>query len=259
MKKILVSAISFVNTEKPKSEIYTIFAKRLIDDVLTKTHYDIMVSTNKTELFDDVPKSDRVKINQIDLGNHRTHVGAFNQLLKFYAIKNVDPKYDWVLYLDCDAGFTEQINAEEIENYLNSCELENYDMCALRTDATYSLSEKEFLETINLNSYPRPLFNPKFMFYGTNELWKGAVLPSEHIFLIKNNEKLPQMAKHFENFCTKFETQEPNNIITFDMEAFEIGVSAHLAGFKVKELGWGNQTNLLKIGFNHNNWEKIKV
>ena len=67
------------------------------------------------------------------------------------------------------------------------------------------------------------------------------------------------MAKHFEDFCTKFETQEANNIITFDMEAFEIGVSAHLSGFKVKEIGWGNQTSLLKVGFNANNWEKVKI
>jgi hypothetical protein len=259
MIKILVSTISFVNTEKPQSEIYTTFAKRLVNDVLTKTHYDVMVSTNKSELFNDIPKSDRVKINQIDLENHKTHVGAFNQLLKFYAIKNINPMYDWVLYLDCDSGFTEQINADKIENYLNSCDLEGYDMCAVRTDATYNLYEKEFLETTDLNAYPRPLFNSKFIFYGTNELWKGAVLPSEHILLLKNNEKLSQMAKHFENFCTKFETQEPNSIITFDMEAFEIGVSAHLAGYKVKELGWGNQINLLKVGFNYNNWEKIKI
>lgn len=259
MKKILVSTISFVNTEKTGSEIYTTFAKRLVDDVLTKTHYDVMVSTNKSELFEDVSNLDRVKINQVDLINHRTHVGAFNQLLKFYAIKDINSMYDWVLYLDCDAGFIEQINSDDIENYLNSCELDGYDMCALRTDATYIQSEKEFLETTDLNAYPKPLFNPKFIFYGTNDLWKGAVLPSEHILLIKNNEKLPKMAKHFEDFCTKFETQEANNIITFVMEAFEIGVSAHLSGFKVKEIGWGNQTSLLKVGFNANNWEKVKI
>ena len=120
MKKILVSTISFVNTEKTGSEIYTTFAKRLVDDVLTKTHYDVMVSTNKSELFDDVSNLDRVKINQVDLINHRTHVGAFNQLLKFYAIKDINSMYDWVLYLDCDAGFIEQINSDDIENYLKS-------------------------------------------------------------------------------------------------------------------------------------------
>lgn len=257
--KILVSTISFVNTEKTGSEIYTTFAKRLVNDVLIKTPYSVMVSTNRSELFDEVSKIDRVKINQVNMRNHRTHVGAFNQLLKFYAIQDIDSAYDWVLYLDCDAGFTEQINPIDIENYLNSCEFEGYDMCALRTDATYSLSEQEFLETKDLNPWEQKLFNNKFRFYGANELWRGAVLPSEHILLIKNNDKLSQMSKYFENFCTQFETQESDNIMTYDMEAFEIGVSAHLAGMKVKELGWNNQTNLLKIGFNANNWEKIKI
>ena len=257
--KILVSAISFVNTERQQSEIYTTFAKRLADDVLTKTNYDIMISTNKSELFDNIIKKDRVKINQVDMRNHKTHVGAFNQLLKFYAIQNIDPSYDWVLYLDCDAGFTQQINSDDIENYLEACDLENYDMCALRTDATYEIAEQQYLETKDLDPWKSGLFNAKFKFYGLNNLWRGAVLPSEHILLIKNNNKLIEMSKYFENFCTQFETQESDNIITYDMEAFEIGVSAHLAGMKVKELGWSTQTDLLKIGFNANNWEKIKV
>jgi hypothetical protein len=43
------------------------------------------------------------------------------------------------------------------------------------------------------------------------------------------------------------------------MEAFEIGVSAHLAGYNVKEMGWSNQNDIFKVGFNANNWEKIKI
>ena len=65
MKNILVSAISIVNPVKEGSEIYTTYAKRLIDDVITKTPYDIMISTNRIDLFDDVinQKNNRVKIN----------------------------------------------------------------------------------------------------------------------------------------------------------------------------------------------------
>ena len=43
------------------------------------------------------------------------------------------------------------------------------------------------------------------------------------------------------------------------MESFEIGISAHLSGFNVREMGWENQHSILKVGFNANNWEKIKV
>jgi hypothetical protein len=42
------------------------------------------------------------------------------------------------------------------------------------------------------------------------------------------------------------------------MEAFEIGVSAFLAGYNVGEMGWGTSLEVLKVGFNHNNWEKVK-
>jgi hypothetical protein len=101
MKKILVSAISFVNERKQGSEIYTRFAKRLIDDVIKKTPWDVMVSTNRPDLFDDVTNpNDRVFIKEDKLENHKTHVGAFNQLLKFSAIKDINSSYDYVLYMD---------------------------------------------------------------------------------------------------------------------------------------------------------------
>jgi hypothetical protein len=258
MRKILVSAISFVNERKNGSEIYTTFAKRLIDDVLTKTPWDIMVSTNRGDLFQDI-SSDRLTINEDKLENHKTHVGAFNQLLKFISIKDIDPLYDYVLYMDCDAGFVDNVNLDDVDRMINYWESLGHDMVALRTDATYDLSEKEFNETKDSETWPRPLFNNKFKFYGVRPEWRGSKLPSEHVFLVKNSEKLQVMANYFEDLCTLFETQDENNPITFDMEAFEIGVSAHSAGYNMGEMGWANQSSIFKIGFNANNWEKIKI
>ena len=85
MKNILVSAISYINSEREGSEIYTTFAKRLINDVLTKTPYDVMVTTNAPSHFEDERNNNpnRVIITENKLENHKTHVGAFNQLLKF--------------------------------------------------------------------------------------------------------------------------------------------------------------------------------
>lgn len=96
---ILVSTICFVNRDKPGAEIYATFAKRLINDIMTKTPYDIMVTTNEPEHFqDDIQNwGDRVTVRTELLENHRLVVGVFNQLLKFYTIKNIDSKYDWVL------------------------------------------------------------------------------------------------------------------------------------------------------------------
>lgn len=260
MRKILVSAISFVNERKKGSEIYTKFAKRLIDDVINKTPWDVMVTTNRIDLFEDTPNTDgRVFIKEDKLENHKTHVGAFNQLLKFSAIKNINPDYDYVLYLDCDAGFTENVNIDDVENKINFWEKDGYDMVALRTDATYVWAEELFDKTKDLNTLPKPLFNPKFLLYGKHDEWRGAKLPSEHIFLIKNDQKLQLMSEEFEKLCTIFEKQNENHPISFDMEAFEIGVSAHLAGYNMGEMGWANQNQILKVGFNANNWEKVKI
>ena len=49
--------------------------------------------------------------------------------------------------------------------------------------------------------------NNKFIFYGVNPEWRKATLPSEHMLLIKNNDKLPVMCDEFEKFCTKFNYQ----------------------------------------------------
>jgi hypothetical protein len=62
MKKILVSTISFVNNKKTGSEIYTTFAKRLVNDVLTKTPWDVMVSTNRSDLFQDIQQENTIQI-----------------------------------------------------------------------------------------------------------------------------------------------------------------------------------------------------
>jgi hypothetical protein len=259
MRKILVSAISFVNKEKVGSEIYTTFANRLVNDVLTKTPYDVLITTNYYDNFLEPLKQfpDRVIVRDEKLENHKTHVGAFNQLLKFYAIRNIDKKYDWVLYLDCDAGFTTKIDIDVLEKQMDDWESQGYDMLALRTNATYIESESQYLSS--LTNGKKHLFDDKFRFYGVNPEWRGACLPSEHILLIKNNNKLEVMSEEFEKFCTKFETQENNNIITYDMEAFEIGVSAFIAGYNVGEMTWGKQGEILKVGFNFNNWEKIKI
>jgi hypothetical protein len=119
----------------------------------------------------------------------------------------------------------------------------NINHTACSTDHTFSFLDK---------------FDNKFKFYGIKPEWRGSCFPSEHILLIKNNEKLQVMANEFETFCTKFESQDINHPITWDMEAFEIGVSAFLAGYNVGEMDWNNQCNVLKVGFNYNNWEKIK-
>ena len=272
---ILISKICFVNINKPGAEIYATFAKRLINDIMTKTPYDIMVTTNEPEHFqEDVQNwGSRVIIRTELLENHRLVVGVFNQLLKFYTIKNIDSKYQWVLYLDCDAGLTGDWNVNDVENKISQWEESGYDILGTRTNAILR-SELEQHEKVlkehndeiekgNINHYyGGTLFSNKFIFYNVSSEngpfeWFDAKLPSEHVLLVKNDEKLEKMAEIFEDFCNKFETQGPHPI-TVDMEAFEIGVSAKLAGYNMGDFGNDGLYHIIKIVCNHNNWEKVK-
>ena len=272
---ILISTICFVNRNKPGAEIYATFAKRLINDIMTKTPYDIMVTTNEPEHFqEDVQNwGSRVIIRTELLENHRLVVGVFNQLLKFYTIKNIDSKYQWVLYLDCDAGLTGDWNVNDVENKISQWEESGYDILGTRTNAILR-SELEQHEKVlkehndeiekgNINHYyGGTLFSNKFIFYNVSSEngpfeWFDAKLPSEHVLLVKNDEKLEKMAEIFEDFCNKFETQGPHPI-TVDMEAFEIGVSAKLAGYNMGDFGNDGLYHIIKIVCNHNNWEKVK-
>jgi hypothetical protein len=273
---ILVSSICFINRNKSGAEIYATFANRQIDDAMTKTPYDIRVITNEPELFEENQNKwgDRVTIVYDNLENNQIAVGPFNQLLKYKTMENVPKKYDWLLYLDCDAGFIDNVNVDLIEENIQRWEEQGYDILGTRTNCTVKgelldherRMEKAKSEGRELIIWGEGnLFSAKFVYYGVSTEngpfeWFDAMMPSEHILLIKNNEKLSIMASEFKNFCTVFEKQmETGNIATWDMEAFEIGISAKLAGYNMGELGTYGHHDVLKVGFNSNNWEKIKL
>ena len=272
---ILVSTICFINRNKPGAEIYATFAKRLVNDIMTKTPYDIMITTNEPEHFQNELEiwGNRVIVRRELLENHRLVVGVFNQLLKFYTIKNIDSKYNWVFYLDCDAGLTGSWDINEVENKINEWENQGYDILGTRTNAIlYSelLQHEKILKEHNdeiakdnvNHYYGGTLFSDKFLFYNVSSEngpfeWFDAKLPSEHVLLIKNDEKLQKMAEIFEDFCFKFEAQGEYPV-TVDMEAFEIGVSAKLAGYNMGDFGNDGLYHVIKVICNHNNWEKVK-
>jgi hypothetical protein len=274
---ILVSSICFINRNKPGAEIYATFANRLLNDVMTKTPYDFRVITNEPSHFYESQNKwgKRIIITEDNLVNERLTVGPFNQLLKYKTMLGVDKKYDWLLYLDCDAGFTGELDSNAIDQQTKVWESQGYDFLAARTNAVlrYELQDheekqKKFYE-LNPDNKFNPwthggnLFSAKFIFYnvtsenGPHE-WMDAKLPSEHVWYIKNDNKMEKLGKQFKKFNEKFETQTPENLITWDMEAFEVGVSALISGYNMGDLGNDGQFHIFKIGFNLNNWEKVK-
>jgi len=274
---VLVSAICFVNRNKPGAEIYATFANRLLIDVMNKTPYDFRIITNEPSHFDENKQAwgNRVIVTHDNLEGEKLTVGPFNQLLKYKTMIDVDKKYDWLLYLDCDAGFTGELDINLLETQTKNWENSGYDFLASRTNAVlkFELSDHEEKQNAFYQSNPDGSYNPwvhggnlfssKFIFYnvtsqnGPHE-WMEAKLPSEHVWYIKNDNKLEKLGKIFKSFNEKFETQTPDNLITWDMEAFEVGVSALLAGYNMGDLGNDGQFHVLKIGFNFNNWEKVK-
>lgn len=272
---ILISTICFINRNKPGAEIYATFTQRLIEDIMSKTPFDIMVTTNESEHFTQQKEKygERIIVRTEGLENHRLTVGPFNQLLKFFSIKDIDSKYDWVLYLDCDAGLSGSWDIPTVENLLRKKLSEGYDFLGTRTNCILLgelLDHEKKVEEYNKlvengekNPYVAPnLFSKKFVFYEVSsengpKNWFDAKLPSEHVLLIKNDEKLPKMCQTFEDFCFKFETQV-DNIITWDMEAFEIGVSALISGYNIGELDNYELYNVIQAVCNYNNWEKVK-
>jgi hypothetical protein len=280
---LLVTAICFINRKKQGAEIYATFANRLLIDVMRKTPYDFRIITNEPHHFDDNKNAwgDRVIVTTDNLDGEKITVGPFNQLLKYKTMIGVDKKYDWLLYLDCDAGFTSELDIERLEKQIRNWETQGYDFLAARTNAVLrnELKDHENKKNNFIQSNPGSEFNPwihggnlfsaKFIFYnitsvsgpiewGDPSKWMDSKLPSEHVWLIKNNEKLERCGRIFKSLNEKFETQSPDNLITWDMEAFEVGVSAKLSGYNMGDLGNDGEFHILKIGFNHNNWEKVK-
>jgi hypothetical protein len=239
---------------------------------MVKSPYDVRIITNEPEHFkEDIQKwGERVIIKHDDLSNNQIYVGAFNQMLKYKTMQDVSKKYDWLLYLDCDAGFTDTLNSAQIDSFLAYVEEQGYDMLGTRTNCI--VKNELFDHESKIKKWeqdpsqynPGNLFSSKFIFYKMSSdkgpfEWFDAVLPSEHVLLIKNNEKLAIMATEFEKFNQKFETQvDLPYIITYDMEAFEIGVSAKLAGYNVGDFGNDGLYHIIKVVCNHNNWEKVK-
>ena len=252
MLNILISTICFINRNKPGAEIYAVFAARLIEDVLQKTSFDVMVTTNEVDLFAKYKNNTRVILREDVLNKHKLYVGRFNQMLKFLSIKNIDKKYDWVMYLDCDAGINKIWDPQEISNKIMHHKNLGYDMIATRTNAILKDELKSYEET------GKNIFHEKFSFYNVTTAngpfeWFDARLPSEHIFIVENSDKLPLMCDQFEYFCTRFESQPSvGYYVAVDMEAFEIGVSATIAGYKMNEIG-NDQYDLFGTLCNLNN------
>jgi hypothetical protein len=277
--KLLVSTICFINFDKPGAEIYATFANRLIDDVMIKSPWDIRVATNAPEKFQEALEKygDRVSLHVDMLEDNRVAVGAFNQLLKYMALKDISLEYDWVMYLDCDAGLRQPIDEVLVQEHIDRWESQGYDAIGVRTNAILGTELERHeehlreLQRLKDNGDPNPwvamnLFSVKFNFYNiksdtVDPLWLDASMPSEHFLLLKNppNGKLQRMSDRISEFNKILIAQTSHHPIIADMEAFEIGVAAKVAGYTMGDAGDYGHSWVMCVNFNGSNWERIKL
>jgi hypothetical protein len=259
-----MTTICFINRAKPGAEIYATFAKRLVDSALKYTNFDIRIATNEPELFEEtLTLSPRISLLVNRLEKNRVAVGPFNQLLKFFALKDIPETYDYVLYLDCDAGFVDTIDESLLKQEISAFEHAGYNGMVFRSSTEYLMQALHNHEDIHKKD--REMFSAKFIFYDVTtenipEEWKDATLPCEHILFLKNESgKIQAMSDKISEFNDKLESQHDYVACASDMEAFELGISAKLAGFKFAELGTYIHNEVLKVKFNGSNWERVKL
>jgi hypothetical protein len=264
--KILVSTICFIQPNKIKdgAEIYATFANRLIDSTMEKTNFDIRVATNRPELFSDalLKYGDRVSLFVDTLEDKQVWVGAFNQLLKFLALKDVPSKYDYVLYLDCDSSFFKTVDNELVTETITKLEENNQNGMVNRSGTGY------FLQQLTEHcSGIANMFSAKFNFYNLNlntvpPEWEDAPMPCEHILFLKNEDnKLQIMSDKIAEFNEKLESQigQPYIACSPDMEAFELGIGVKVAGYKLAEIDSYIHHDVFCVKYNGSNWEKAKL
>lgn len=265
--KILVTTICFIQDKDkyPDAELYGKYANRLIESCMKNSSFDIRVATNRPDVFLEAVNrhKGRVFILQDDLSNNKIRVGHFNQLLKFIAFKDIPAEYDYILYVDCDSGFINEVDNKKIEDYVIVNQTKGFNGAAARADVDYL--ERELTEEANGR---KGMFNNKFLLYGLTlenlpHEWKNSSMPCEHILFLKNDpDKVKAVSDKIAEFNSIFENQLIENngpVLGIDMEAFEIGVSLNIAGYKCIELSTGEQQEIFGIGYNASNLERIKV
>jgi len=251
---ILLTSICFIDHNKSTSGDYVLSAHKLINDIMTKTTYDFRLITNSISEFLIYKKSsysNRITIVEDNLIEDQLIVGKFNQLLKYKIFFGIPSEYDWILYLDCDVGFSNSVNHESIKSltktyYENGCDFLGTRTHFILKDQLIDHEEKiKYCNDNDIDFVPwginSNLFSPKFVYYDVTsenipQEWLDVKLPDEHMFYFKNSNKTELMGYKLKDFCKKYENQLGGEIITISIEAFEIGISAKMAGYSICDL-----------------------
>ena len=242
------------------------YTLKLIKDTLDLTPLDIYIVTdfrniieeeygNNPRIFISDTSRDQFKL-RIPIGPNK---GAddFNFNIRYKALEFVQDLEDTlIIFTDCDNSvdwWDDKIMNEFLEREINN----GYTFFGPRTDlkleniySKFKSNAKDF-DPINSphNMEKLTIFWHKFFNFDVvdniPQEWLQAPLPAEYMLLFYNKDNmLKKMVDQWKYFCEYVQNKE-YGWGTW-AEGFEIGISAHLAGFNPKD-----------ISFSHHIWNKF--
>lgn len=251
MRKILTT----LSVGETYTKYYTL---KLIEDTLNITPLDIYIVTDFRNIIEEkYGDNPRIFISDITRDEFKLRIpigpnkGAddFNFNLRYRALEFVQDLEDTlIIFSDCDNS-VDWWDDEKINTFLTENINQGYDFFGPRTDLKLSKMFDQFKsnsEGFDPITSPHDmgkltLFWHKFYNYDcSNELpkeWANAPLPAEYMLLFYNTggklRKMVEQWKYFFNYL-----QDRDYSWGTWAEGFEIGISAELAGFNSKDIGF---------------------
>jgi len=238
------------------------YTMRLIEDVLLLSDVNIYITTDCDEIIlEKYEKNNRVIVNPIERKDYVISLpigkikGAsdFNFNLRYLCLEHVQDLEDTlVIFTDCDNSF-DWWDRNLVESFVKEHLQNNLDFFAPRT--MYKLINgvntfnQNYKSDKELNYADHTVIWHKFFNYDlfdekTNGVpnievhpWKYSPIPTEYLVIMYNKEdKLKRMVDQWKLFYKTLNSKD----YTYGTwaEGFEIGVSAHVAGFKDYDIGY---------------------
>lgn len=224
-------------------------AKKLTEEILSKTNHDVLISTNDVNFFSEINSDRCIVRDNIRKNTKLTHGYEFNYNLKHHAFEDIDEKYDFILYLDCDIKMLSWTQ-ESDDVFITT--MKDFDFGADRLNCELDQQIKELKEKGNC------LFRHKITNYDIlskypmdDDIMK-SLLPSEHFLILKND---PTKVKKFQQKWEEMDyyLQSKNCTSCSWGDGFEIGIAARYAGYhKTINLNPGYWKIKLGLEFNGN-------
>jgi hypothetical protein len=244
--KILFTFLS-ISTE---NDFYLNASKNLVNEILSNSSHDILLTTNNVEYFDEINNPRFSVRNNVPENSMFTYKngGEFNYNLKYLAFKDLPNDYDVIFYVDGDikSNFWNDFSEFRLKELMGS-----YDFVATRLNCILKNEVKQHIETGSA------LFSHKILSYnvlswGLNDPIMDSCLPSEHFLIFKyNKEKLETFANKWSELNGIMQSQNGGNGSWGD--GFEMGISAKYAGYdNLYDLNYGDLQNHFGFFFNGN-------